>query len=132
MGFMFNGLTGTSVTISGSVAAGLPTPTATQTIQNKTATSGDANYHTIHTVTAGKTLYITDIVLTETSGTNCNFFFSIDNGASALFNLPVSSGVLGGNSNIHFVTPIKVAASEVVAFKVSAGNGKCLISGFEV
>lgn len=67
MAFQFQGLS-SNVTITGSVAVGLPTPASTQTIIN-VANVGSGSVQNAYTVTAGKSFALFGILQSGTANT---------------------------------------------------------------
>lgn len=120
--FIFNGLKA-AVTISGSVATGLPTPASNQEIKVLTTSLTGTNYNA-YTVTAGKTFYLTDFIW---QGANSNIALKDNN--TTLANL------YGGNTSptppIAFNTPIPFTTSVNVVFAVSQTNEPITLIGYE-
>jgi len=115
MGFQFNGLKA-AVTISGSVAIGYPSPTASQTTVQKTvAKAGQAitagTGALLYTVTAGKTLYVTHMNFGNAATT-----YEVRDGTTIAGTLALTTYSQGAGgtdqctAQMSFPTPLKFTA----------------------
>ena len=116
MSFQFNGLTGSSVTISGSVANSIQTPSATQTVISKD-TIGNGGDQTTYTVTAGKTFYLYGIRLNDGAG----YVIVYANDASTIKGYVQSTLTSGSNAHISPVPIWVYTAGQVVHCVASNG-----------
>ena len=123
MSFQFNGLKA-AVSISGTVATGLVQPSATQTPLYYSANEGvNAAYATKLTPTAGKTIYLTDLVV---QGGGSIIVYIADNGTEKF---EMFTGTASQSLIVHFVTPIRI--STTLQLKNSAGI-IIFLGGYEV
>jgi hypothetical protein len=137
MGFSYNGVAA-SVTVSGSVTTTqyptLPQPyaaaaLATQTMFSYGGQQAFANdtWVTFHTVTAGKTFYLTDV---SVGGDTANRVHIGNNAGTVLYEFGMTNTYQ--TSGIHLKTPIAFAAGDKVQIKMmSAVNVSYGISGYE-
>ena len=135
MGFAFNG-TSSTVAVTGNVSIGRPAG-STQIIASGAATGAATT--TIHTVTAGKTLYITGftVLAGNTVGGTSACSLEVDVGGT-FYKLMLHSPPAAGQGNQTFcvglMIPIEVAATKTVRVVSDAVGGaiEASIFGYEV
>lgn len=133
MGLQTNFIAGSEVTISGSVTTTgtlqqelFPSSSATQVVAG-TTTVQTATY-TIHTVTAGKTLYITSAWCTCAPASTMRCWIEVDTGGGSYIPIIACYGVASaalmpnGGVSINFPIPIQVAENDLVRLAGSAAN----------
>ena len=119
-----------STTVTGSVTtsianAGLPKPTATQTlVQARLSAANDAT--TLYTATAGKTFYCLGCVFS--SAVAASQYLLLDGTAWG-----VSNTTINGNNSMSGGVLFSLAATKAAVLKTNggAGSGYCAIWGYE-
>jgi hypothetical protein len=116
--FFFNGLTGTTVSITG--GAGAPLPNSSQTVIN-VYKSGNGNVETVYTVTAGKSFYLYGMQTYVAAGGTTITIFKPD-GTTILFQGATDADA-SVNVQLQSAVPLWVyAAGEAVKVQVAAGQ----------
>lgn len=126
MGFIFNGTASQAVTISGTILASINQPSSTQTLVN--ADSGNvATGATVYTVTAGKTLYVTGLIVNGYAA-NENITLTID--GAVKFRARSQNTAVVASGGVIF----SAAATKAIVLVHDGGgtNGSCVLWGVEV
>jgi hypothetical protein len=126
----------TTAKLTGSVSTGLASPTQTQTIVQKSDTGISITNNTgatLHTVTGGKTLYVSSITIqlysAPPAGASC---LTIRDNTTILQTIGMNTtGLLGQTGTFcryEFVTPIKISTSLILYNQGTATTVQCFTS----
>lgn len=95
-------------------------------VQIQDSTSSD---HTIHTVTSGKTLYITSVVASEQSAGGDGWELKDASGGSVVLSI-MDTGTKGVTLTLTFATPLKFV-TEVYVNEIAASDTDITLTGWE-
>jgi hypothetical protein len=119
MSFQFNGLSGSNVTISGSVS--IPTLSSTQTIVCVNQ-DGNGSNQNIYAVPAGKTFYLYNVIGMEGSATNTEGMILLNDGTTIVTKFGCGA-TIGAAKAINSSVPIAVyTTGQNVVGKYSNGS----------
>lgn len=133
MAFIFNGTSGTLVTISGAVNTSIPTPSTSQEVKTAYATTINGSV-TLLTASAGKTAYITDIVAKGKSTVSGTDAFHLNANGSQITDDMIIAAYSGYPQSLemHLKTPIKVTTGNTLTATCNNNNVGVFVSYFEV